>query len=523
MAIGLQRRTLPLLALFACAYYLTGRVGLLFDPVGGAASPVWPPAGIALAAIVLTAHRGVAVAIFVASFAVNTSVGTAPRLAAVMAAGNTLEALLAHAALKHSQTKPNLATLRDVLLLMAIAAIAPLVAATFGSLAVFEGAAPAQWVSAWFAWWLGDTMGIIIVGAPLLVFAHQRLSKEAPLRWKLEAGACALSIVCTNIPIFLFPPAAAASILYMLFPGLMWAAVRFGQRGTCLGLLLTSAIAVTGTALGTGPFVDTTRLGSLMGLQTFLAVLAASLLILGAASEERRAAINLRDEFLSIAAHELKTPLTGLMLAIQTMERALQRGGSEHALQKKTVAARQLTLRLGKLIDDLLDVSRIGSNQMSLSYEEVDLASVTETVVERLREVASASGSALELHLGANTDGLWDRHRLEQVVTNLVSNAVKYGAHRPIHVHVTGDAQYASLVVQDGGIGIASHDLGRIFQRFERAVATTNYGGLGLGLYITHNIVLAHAGSIEVTSHPGQGSVFTVRLPRHANEDRTAN
>ena len=224
-------------------------------------------------------------------------------------------------------------------------------------------------------------------------------------------------------------------------------------------------------------------------------------------------AIRARDEFLSIASHELRTPLTPLRLQLEALRRSVDKLGDERMTERIDVALRQ-THRLSKLVENLLDVSRIASGRMSLELEELDLAQVAREVAERFQEEAARAGCALELRLGEGARGVWDRSRVEQVATNLLSNAIKYGPGHPVVVEVQPDGDSVSLSVADQGIGVDPEDAGRIFQRFERAVSVRHYGGLGLGLYIARQIAEAHGGKISVTRREGGGSVFTVVLPR---------
>lgn len=220
----------------------------------------------------------------------------------------------------------------------------------------------------------------------------------------------------------------------------------------------------------------------------------------------------MRDEFLSIAAHELNTPLTSLKLMVQALTRAPAAPPPEKVARGLNLADRQI-VRLTRLVDDLLDVSQLQAGRLALHLEEVDLAGVARDVVEQLGGTAGASGSTIALEASGPVVGIWDRMRLEQVVANLLSNAVKFGASKPIEVRVQRAADHAVLVVTDRGIGIAPDRVGHIFERFERAVSSHDYGGLGLGLYIAHVIVSAFGGTIAVESTLGKGSTFVVDLP----------
>jgi len=223
-------------------------------------------------------------------------------------------------------------------------------------------------------------------------------------------------------------------------------------------------------------------------------------------------AIRLRDEFLSIASHELKTPLTSLLLQLESL---LERQDElDRRVANKLARATRSANRLGDLIETLLDVSRLTTGRMRLRLEECSLDEIAADVIERLRTEADRAGCAVELAIAARPRGQWDRLRIEQVLINVLSNAFKYGAGQPVDVHVDAVDGAAELRVCDHGPGIASQDTARIFERFERAVSNANYGGLGLGLYVARQIVEAHGGAIIVETHLGYGATFIVRLPQ---------
>jgi PAS domain S-box-containing protein len=235
------------------------------------------------------------------------------------------------------------------------------------------------------------------------------------------------------------------------------------------------------------------------------------------AEEAVRNAVRLRDEFLSVASHELKTPLTPLSLKLQTLAReAAAQPESPFVLKVRAnvEAGRKQIKRLADLIGDLLDVTRIGSGQLKLQWEPVDFAAVTREVLTRLEPEATRAECPIIVEVPEQVGVRSDRRRLDQVVENLMTNAIKYGASKPIHVRMEEEPSRVRLIVRDQGIGIAPEDQTRIFERFERAVSERNYGGLGLGLYITRTIVEALGGTIHVRSQPDQGAVFTVELPR---------
>jgi signal transduction histidine kinase len=259
--------------------------------------------------------------------------------------------------------------------------------------------------------------------------------------------------------------------------------------------------------------------------------------------EELRSALHIRDEFLSVASHELRTPITTLNLHVDAALKALASspgGADDERLHRRLSSIRGQMTRLEHLVDALLDVSRFMEGRLQLQPEEADVVGIATDAVESLRESAARAGSTINLRCPATLVGRWDRLRIGQVVTNLLSNAIKFGRGRPIDVEVEpeeeqeqepgqeqkekqkqrqrqkqkDDGTWVLLRVRDGGIGILSEQQTRIFERFERGTSERYYPGLGLGLWIAKQIVDACHGSITVESQVDVGSTFIVRLPR---------
>lgn len=222
--------------------------------------------------------------------------------------------------------------------------------------------------------------------------------------------------------------------------------------------------------------------------------------------------VRARDEFLAVAAHELRTPLTSLLLQLQLLARTVD--GDREKVQRGLEAAERHAKRLAALVERLLDVSRLASNPLSMRLEDVDAVQMVRQVVATLAPDLQRAGCAVQIVAPAQVTGRWDRLRLEQVLTNLLANAMKFGTGRPIEVNIEATPTNARISVRDQGIGVSPHDHSRIFGRFERAVSTRHYGGLGLGLYISAQIVRAHQGYLHVESEPGKGACFTMVIPR---------
>lgn len=234
-------------------------------------------------------------------------------------------------------------------------------------------------------------------------------------------------------------------------------------------------------------------------------------------------AVKSRDEFLSIASHELKTPLTSLSLQAQIYERGLEKEDEEFYSKTKvkklvTLVSRQIG-RLTRLIDDMLDVSRISSNKLSIDKHVFDLSVLIEEMIERLSTIfINNSLEVPSFEPIGNAIGYWDRFRIEQVIENLITNAIRYGNGKPVTISLSASEDAVRLSVKDQGMGISQQAMGKIFNRFERSVDASEVSGLGLGLFISKQIVIAHKGRIWVESEIGKGSNFIIELPKNSDE-----
>ncbi len=830
--VGDTLRRLAGIVALAVIYVAGARLGLMLDAVAGFATLVWPPSGLALAALLVFGYRlwpGVAIGAFVA----NVWMGAPPWVALGIAAGNSLEPLLGAYALRKIEGFSNsLDRVRDVLGLIAIAAlVSTTISATVGALSLLSGGIVSvpQLAETWRAWWVGDMMGVLVVAPVLLTWSTRPRQPRQPRRW-VEVVGLGMSVGAAGAIVF-SDITATFGQAYLFFPLLVWAALRFGQRGTTSTTFVISVITITGTALGNGPFVRPQLHLSLFALQLFMAVTASTFMILGASSSERRRAVEdlevvqqglenmvvertaaltsmntelhrrgaqlaeaqeithigswewdlatdvlrwtdemyricglspgelepslrdflervhpedraavdevvrqsvtdakpfeldhrvvrpdgtvrvlhargrvftdktakpyrlagtsqdvteqraaeealqkahdelerrvqqrtvelrkltqerlllaaivdssedailskdldgtivswnegaerlygysaeeaigrnvniiapadrqnetmdlvaeirqgkhvahhetirrrkdgtgihvslslsairdaagniigasaiarditgrkqaeeershllleledavrARDALISIASHELRTPLGALQLQVHLLMRTLSRASAEQypelTLPKLGSIDRQVS-RLARLIDNLLDVSRITAGRLQLELEEIDLSAVLREIVARFEEELRRARCDVVLNADAPVVGSWDRIRLEQIMTNLLSNAIKYGEGKPVEIATSADDAMGRVIVRDYGIGIAPKDQARIFERFERVVSGRQAGGFGLGLWIVRQIVEAMGGSIGVTSELGAGSTFVVELPR---------
>ena len=230
--------------------------------------------------------------------------------------------------------------------------------------------------------------------------------------------------------------------------------------------------------------------------------------------QQAQEALCVRDEFVSLAAHELRTPLTALRTSAEGILRQAEKGdgaAAESVLRLGKIVARQLE-HLDRLNERILAASQIVGH-LTLRTERFDLAASVGEVARSLAVRAGQSGSCISVEAEAPVIGVWDRGRIEQAVSNLLENAIKFGAGQRIEVSVGARDGTAIVSVRDHGIGIPAEQLGTLFQRYQRGVSAQNFGGLGLGLYIVRVIVEAHGGTVRAESRIGEGAAFIVQLP----------
>jgi signal transduction histidine kinase len=229
-------------------------------------------------------------------------------------------------------------------------------------------------------------------------------------------------------------------------------------------------------------------------------------------------ALNTRTEFLAIASHELKTPLTCVVLEVSLLKRAILKfqheGIDERTIRRLDSLETQLR-RMTVLIDNLLDYSQVAEGQLTYNHQKTDLIELTKEVVQRFDKQAYALGSKLQFITNGPAYAICDRSKIDQVISNLVSNAIKYGSNKDIVVGVSHSNDRPSIYVEDHGIGIPESEQKKIFDRFERSTSARKYSGFGLGLFVVKKIIDAHQGTIEVQSNPNYGSRFTISLPNH--------
>jgi len=293
----------------------------------------------------------------------------------------------------------------------------------------------------------------------------------------------------------------------LLYPGTFVAAYHLGFRPTLL-VIFFNIIQAPGVFIES-PLQEFIRIGTYVVTSIFM-----TKLIVKARDNESKLqnAIKARDEFLSISSHELRTPLTPLRMQLEGMQKLIIENKDDHLSKMVNISLRQVK-RISLLVEDLLDVSRISSGRLTLNLEGVDLAELVEEVCERYAPQFKEKNGELRCTTTSPINALVDRLRFEQILINLLTNALRYSPGTPVEVTLQELSGMAVLKVKDYGIGISREDQERIFERYERGLSSSHYGGLGLGLYIVKQIVHAHHGDVSLSSEINKGSTFVIGLP----------
>ena len=425
---------------------------------------------------------------------------------------------------KYTSSRPTFSNLREVFLFVAvILGLGSFVTAITGVLSLFFiGLLPAdRFFMTLRGWWIGGAMGnLIIVPFVMNFWNDSRFHFRKLGFFKLEGAV--LFILVAGISALVFTPLADYnhSLLirpYLLFGVIICSALRFGVLGASLSGVVITITAMAGFIMGYVAFPHYSELERVVLFQYLLSVLTLTGLILAASLRERERAIDARNEFLTIASHELRTPITALKMKLQITQKrlkALPAAGRAEAEQLEFLGAVDGQVnRLVQIVYQLLDVSQVERNSIRLSPERLQLKSLIEEVLDRSSIALSAASCTLEKQIDEDIQCHWDSTRIEQVLDNLLSNSIKYAPGSLIRVSTQKVGEKALITVKDHGPGIEPSRQPFIFDRFVRASDSTHVTGLGLGLFICRQIVKAHGGTIEVKSQPGKGANFTITLP----------
>jgi signal transduction histidine kinase len=517
---------LALSALFL-VYFFTAKFGLSIYAVSGFATLVWLPTGISLSALLLFGKR-LWPAIFAAAFAVNYFSGAPLPAAFSIGVGNTLEAVLGVYLLNRFGFDKTIRRVKDALLLIFTGAIfSTLFSAFIGStgLYFFSSAVKdfSSYISTFFVWWIGDMLSNLVIVPLVLSYLIKKDSKSGTLNpfkiveWTLLLFLITISslivfrgqfgIVPHNIP-----------IAYLIPPFIIWAGLTFTLREVFTVIFIACLIAVWGTAEGLGPFAVGSASQNLLILQGFIGVWTSIALILTTSISERKEIEKRKDDFISMASHELKTPVTSLKLYAQLLQKQVVK--SKSAAKSIYLFSRFISQidKLDLLVSDLLDVSKINLNKLEIRKDYFDLNLLIKEVVQNIKPDLKNHHVQIK---GKVKDSIFaDRDRIGQVITNLLTNAAKYSPRADkIKVTVTEKNNKITVSVRDFGIGIDLSNQGKIFEKFYRVRDSfeSTFPGLGIGLYVSYVILKRHEGNILVKSKLGNGSTFIFTIPKKSN------
>ena len=521
---------------------LAGKLGLSLASVHASASAVWPPTGLAIGALIVGGRR-LWPAVLLGAFVVNITTAGSIATSVGIAVGNTLEALVGawlvsrFAGGRHLFERP-----RDVFKFALIAGLSTMVSATIGvtSLELGGYAAWTEGGRIWWTWWLGDVVGALII-APLIVLWTQ--PPVFALERRLEAVGVLLVTVLVGALVFW--ERGMLPVPFIAMPPLIWAAFRLGVREAATLIVILSGIAVSATVRGLGPFAVGNQNTSLLLVQVFMGTMAVTALPLAAVVTERRAiaqerlrlleraqtaqtaaedASRAKDDFLAMLSHELRTPLNSAL----GWAAMLREGRLDAAASKRGIETVERNIRLlARLIDDLIDLSRIAAGKLTVERKPVYLDTVISAAAEAVRPAATSGGVVLEVAMDASgARVMGDGVRLQQVVWNVLSNAVKFTERGGrVTARLSSHVTHARIEVIDTGRGIAPHLLPHVFERFRQAdtAGARPHLGLGLGLTIVRHLIGLHGGTVTAASAgEGRGSTFTIELPLLADGVRPA-
>ena len=516
-----SRVSYPILAMVLFGLYFGFAIfGLKVEPVSGFATLVWVPSGLSLFFLFkfgLKYWPAVALAALGANYVSDASLVTA----AGISIGNTLEPLIGAYILRRLVNfDPSFNSVNQVVMFIILVALfCPLLSASGGVASLWVGGIVSDLPEAattWLAWWAGDAVSLLVI-APLLLVWSSRSEFKFSSKQAIELTIVIAALILLAQAIFGHLSISITGTQprsYLVFPLLIWTALRLSQRISTLAVFILAFVATFNTANGFGPFSSGSPSDNLLNLQAYMAVVSGTAMILSAAISEQKLQVRKKDEFISVASHELKTPLTSIKTFTQTLQLVFEKKGDKQSFAHMARVNRQVE-RLNRLVFKLLDLSRIQEGRITLQKEIFSIGSLVREIVE---EVEETTHHKIVIRGSTRTRVVADRDRIGRVLTNLISNAAIYSPDaNKIIVTITKKTPDLVLSVQDFGIGVRKQDQEHIFDRYYQVKSNKAESSvsLGLGLYIAKEIIERHEGKIWVRSNPKGmgGSTFCFSLP----------
>jgi signal transduction histidine kinase/CheY-like chemotaxis protein len=542
-------RQVCIVGIVALIYFFSARLGLALALGDTNASPVWPPSGFALAALIIFGRNiwpGLIIGAFVSNLFFffehnHADIPIVVLMSFVIAVGNTLESLIAHHLLKLSSSTNIFSEARKFFTFLMIALVACTVSASIGTLTIFSGKmfTGYDFFSLWGTWWMGDFSGMIIL-APLLLtwFSKEKSFKPVFYPWVIAATFVLVAAYILIVLGGLTDHTIFKNRVYHFFLLLIWCSFCMNLRQLSVVILMTALGAIYYTINGTGPFIEATQNESLLAIQFFLCIVCITAMLLSITLHERKLSeeylrkvntelentkaelvrsMNEKDRFVANMSHEIRTPMNAIIgftdLMLTTPLNPEQK--------QYTQAVRNSGDNLLIIINDILDFSRIRSGKVEFEQTSFSLNRIMTDLLEQVFPRTLDKKILLHLHVDDKIPEylIGDPTRLNQILLNLVSNAVKFTEKGRVDVRIiiteqSDDAIVLSFTVEDTGIGIRESRIPRIFDAFtqENNETTRKYGGSGLGLTIVKQLVELQGGIINVTSEVNKGTIFTFSL-----------
>ena len=527
----------------AVVYFLAARLSFVWDPLPGYATVIWLPTGISLATLLLLGNH-LAAGVFLGSLATTLVTGAPVAVALGIAVGNTAEALIGASLLRKvpgfSITLERVTCVVGLIVLAAV--LSTLLGATVGAGSLYAGGlVPSPRIGdVWRSWWIGHMVGALLIAPIILVWSTTSQARREVHRLETAALVAVLAVVSTltffsglpHIPTLVTP----FRQVDLLVAVLLWAAIRFGQRGATTAVLCVSLAAMVATALGYGPFVRPELREGLMLLQTFMVFVAATCLLFGASIAERRIAIqearrageaaetanSAKSQFLAVMSHELRTPLN----AIQGFAELLETGVYGPLNEKQLDALKRIEKNeksLLSLINEMLGFVTAEKGGAVAESRDVQVAEMFDAVEPLIRPDVERKHLVLQRELARSDLAVRaDPKSLQQILASLVSNASKFtGDGGTITLGADGDGEKVRIRVRDTGIGIREEQIQRMFEPFFQSDGgtTRQYPGVGLGLTIARDLARRMGGEVTLTSEVGKGTTASVILPAATQVD----